>query len=104
MILTSQLSPLVVCFAFYTSANSELWKDGVVFRVTKDDFSSHILSVFHTSPSDPDTSLTLGVRSLFEPGNTDSWSQPSDRVQLSILALLLEDESWLNEYDKICGV
>lgn len=76
----------------------------MLFRVTKEDFSSHILCVFHTSPSDPDTSLTLGVRSLFKPGNIDSWSQPSDRVQLSILALRLEDESRVNENDKVCGV
>lgn len=88
----------VLCISKFSAVEG-----GVVFRVTKDDFSSHILSVFHTSPSDPHTSIILGVRILFEQGNTDSRSQKSDRVQLSILAPLLEDESWVNEYDKLCG-
>lgn len=90
-------------FHIFTSADSVQWKNVVVPRVTKDDFLSHILIVFHTSPSDPDTGSTLGVRILFEPGNTDSWSQASDTVQLSILALLLEDKSCINECDKLCA-
>lgn len=88
----------------YTSENPVLWEHGVAFRETKDDFFSHTLSDFHTFLLDPDTSLTLGMRILFEPGNTESWRKPSDRDQLSILVPLLEEESSVNKYDKVCGI
>lgn len=53
------------------------------YSVTKEGPSSHNLHVFHTSPSYLDTSLTPGMRILFDPGNTVSWSQLSDREELS---------------------